>query len=350
MDLIEDAGGFPWLAVAGKTLAGWVAIDMDATLITAHSGKEKATPTWKKGYGFHPLAAWCMNTRECLDMMLRPGSAGSNTFADHKEVLDRALKQVPARFRRKILVRIDGAGASHKLIEYLLTLTTSRKTLLFTCGWTILEADEAAIAALPGAAWQPGLLQDGGLEGDKDVAEITHLMSRAGIWPEGLRFIARRVKPSRRHQKNMTAFERKTGWKYSITCTNIGHTGMDGVPGSQHPQFIDVLQRDHATVETDGVRTAKAMVLAATLSAHGSAAFDVHVLAGLGGDGCWAAGQVLPLSWLVRRRARTSMVSSSSALISACWSAVCWARKLAASWFHRADACSSCSAAWCPAS
>lgn len=191
-DLIEDAGGFPWLAVAGKTLPGWVAIDMDATPITAHSDKEKATPTWKKGYGFHPLAAWCMNTRECLDMMLRPGSAGSSTFADHKEVLDRALKQVPARFRRKILVRIDGAGASHKLIEYLLTLTTSRKALLFTCGWTILEADEAAIAALPAAAWQPGLLQDGGLEDDKDVAEITHLMSRAGIWPEGLRFIARR--------------------------------------------------------------------------------------------------------------------------------------------------------------
>ena len=60
---------------------------MDGTLITAHSDKEKAAPTWKKGYGFHPLAAWCMNTRECLDMMLRPGNAGSNTFTDHKEVL-----------------------------------------------------------------------------------------------------------------------------------------------------------------------------------------------------------------------------------------------------------------------
>jgi len=29
--------GFPWLEVAGKTLTGWVVIDMDATLITAHS-------------------------------------------------------------------------------------------------------------------------------------------------------------------------------------------------------------------------------------------------------------------------------------------------------------------------
>jgi Transposase DDE domain group 1 len=260
-ELIEDAGGFPWLTVAGKTLAGYVAIDMDATLVTAHSDKEQAAPTWKKGYGFHPLAAWCMNTRECLDMMLRTGSAGSNTFADHKEVLDRAIRQVPARFRRRVLVRIDGAGASHSLIGHLLGLSTKRKTLLFTCGWTILEADEEAIAALPSGAWKPGVRQDGTAEEDKDVAEITHLMARAGIWPEGLRFIARRVKPSRRHKKNMTAFERKTGWKYSITCTNIPDTGMDGVPGSHHPQFIDVLQRDHATVETDGVRTAKAMGL-----------------------------------------------------------------------------------------
>ncbi|MGH7733608.1 MAG: transposase, partial [Gemmatimonadales bacterium] len=111
-ELIEQTpAGFPHLAVAGKVLAGWTVVDMDGTLITAHSDKEKAAPTWKKGYGFHPLGAWCMNTRESLDMLLRPGNAGSNTFTDHKEVLDRALKQVPARFRRRVLVRIDGAGA-----------------------------------------------------------------------------------------------------------------------------------------------------------------------------------------------------------------------------------------------
>ena len=257
----QTPDGFPWIDVAGRALTGWTVIDMDGTLITAYSDKDGAAPTWKMGYGFHPLAAWCINTRECLDMLLRPGNAGSNTCGDHQDVLDRALKQVPAAYRRRVLVRVDGAGASHKLVEHLLALTTERKTLLFTCGWTILGADEEAIAALPGNAWGPGLRQDGSIEEDKDVAEITHLMSRAGTWPEGLRFIARRVKPSRRHKKNMTAFEKKTGWKYSITCTNIGHTGMGGVPGSQHPQFIDVTQRDHATVETDGVRTAKAMGL-----------------------------------------------------------------------------------------
>ena len=70
--------GFPWLAISGKTLAGWLVIDMDATLVTAQSDKEGAAPTWKKGYGFHPLGAWCANTRECLAMLLRPGNAGSH--------------------------------------------------------------------------------------------------------------------------------------------------------------------------------------------------------------------------------------------------------------------------------
>jgi hypothetical protein len=260
-ELAGGAGGFPWLEIAGKALAGWVFIDMDGTLITACSDKEGAAPTWKKGYGFHPLAGWCINTRECLDMMLRPGNAGSNTFTDHKEVLDGALKQVPASFRRRVIVRIDGAGASHDLVKHLLTLSAPRKTLLFTCGWTITESDEAAIMAVPGSAWKPGVRQDGTAEDDKDTAEITNLLARAGNWPDCLRWIARRVKPSRRHLRNLTDYEKKTGWKYSITCTNIPGTGIGGVPGSHHPQFIDVLHRDHATVETDGVRTAKAMGL-----------------------------------------------------------------------------------------
>jgi hypothetical protein len=258
---IEAAGGFPWLEIAGKSLAGWLFIDMDGTLITAHSEKQGAAPTWKMGFGFHPLAGWCANTRECLDMLLRPGNAGSNTFADHKDVLDRALKQVPAKFRRRVMVRIDGAGASHELVRHLLTLSSPRRTVLFTCGWMITASDEQAIAAVPDGAWKPCVTQDGDIEEDKDTAEITHLMSRAGNWPDGLRWIARRVKPSRRHKKNMTAYETKTGWKYSVTCTNIADTGIEGVPGSHHPQFIDVLHRDHATVETDGVRTAKAMGL-----------------------------------------------------------------------------------------
>jgi Transposase DDE domain group 1 len=260
--LIEKTpAGFPWLAIAGKTLTGWVVIDMDATLVTARSDKEGAAPTWKKGYGFHPLGAWCANTRECLAMLLRPGNAGSNTFTDHRDVLAAAIRQVPARFRRKVLVRVDGAGASHELVKHLLGMSSPRRKALFTCGWMITPADEDAIRQVPAAAWKPGIGQDGAIEEDKHVAEITHLMSRAGNWPGGLRWIARRVKPSRRQMPNLTAYEKKTGWRYSIICTNIPEAGMPGVPGSHHPQFIDVACREHAVVETGGVRTAKAMGL-----------------------------------------------------------------------------------------
>jgi hypothetical protein len=76
----------------------------------------------------------------------------------------------------------------------------------------------------------------------------------------GLRWIARRTKPSRR-QMNLIAFERATGWRYSIIVTNIPLAGgIGGVPGSHHAQFIDVLHREHAVVE-DQVRTNKAMGL-----------------------------------------------------------------------------------------
>src|SRR5262249_13785492 len=73
-------------------------------------------------------------------------------------------------------------------------------------------------------------------------------------------WIVRRTKPSRRQAQNLTAFEKATGWRYSIICTNIPAAGIPGGPGSHHPQYIDVTHREHAIVE-DGVRTGKAMGL-----------------------------------------------------------------------------------------
>jgi len=259
--ICSSPGGFPWLAVAGKLLAGWLVIDLDATLITARSDKEGAAPTFKSGYGFHPLGAWLANTAESLAMLLRPGNAGSNTFADHLTVLTAALRQIPARMRSKLLVRADGAGASHELISHLLSLSSRRRTVLFTCGWAITAADEQAIGLLPATAWQAAVDQEGAIQEDKHVAEVTHLTSRAGNWPAGLRWIVRRTRPSRRQARNLTAFERATGWRYSIICTNIPAAGgVPGVPGSHHAQFIDVLHRQHAVVE-DGVRAGKSMGL-----------------------------------------------------------------------------------------
>ena len=53
--------------------------------------------------------------------------------------------------------------------------------------WTIMPADEDAMRLLPGGAWQPGTVQDGSTERDKDTAEITNLMTRAGNWLDGRR-------------------------------------------------------------------------------------------------------------------------------------------------------------------
>jgi hypothetical protein len=110
-------------------------------------------------------------------------------------VLADALKQVPSRFRRRILVRVDGAGASHDLVKHLLSLNSKRKTVLFTTGWMITGADEDAIGNVPAGALKPGTCQDGSIEEDKDTAEITGLLSRTENWPDGLRWIVRRVKP-----------------------------------------------------------------------------------------------------------------------------------------------------------
>jgi hypothetical protein len=42
--------------------------------------------------------------------LLQGTPAGSNTFTDHRDVLAAAIRQVPARFRARVLVRVDGAG------------------------------------------------------------------------------------------------------------------------------------------------------------------------------------------------------------------------------------------------
>lgn len=78
-------------------------IDLDASLGTSHSVKEKAGPTWKKGYGFHPLMSFVdhgpIGTGEPLAVLMRAGNAGPNTVADHIQVVKDSLKQLPVRYR-----------------------------------------------------------------------------------------------------------------------------------------------------------------------------------------------------------------------------------------------------------
>ena len=191
-------------------------------------------------------------------MLLRPGNAGSNTVTDHIQVLGDAIAQLPVKYRRKILVRVDGAGATHDLLEHIEQMNRLWRTVKFTVGWTITEADETAIDTLPENAWTDSLAQDGTATSQAQVGELTGLNERLATWTGGLRLIVRRTRPAARHQKKLTDLEKRTGWRYAIVATNIGR--IHGVPGSHHPQFLDVVHRSHATVE-DRVRTNKAMGL-----------------------------------------------------------------------------------------
>lgn len=85
--------------------------------------KEGAAPTFKSGFGYHPLTTWFDHDTdgggECVALVLRPGNAGSNTAADHVEIIRRALDQVGLGPRpgKRMLVCADGSGATKETVE-----------------------------------------------------------------------------------------------------------------------------------------------------------------------------------------------------------------------------------------
>lgn len=152
-------------------------IDVDATLVAAHSEKEQAAPTSKKEYGHHPLCAFIdhggAGSGEMATVMLRPGNAGSNTAADHTAVIRAALDQagVGPRPGRKVLVRIDGAGSTHQTLTELV-----RRRVAYSVGFT-LPADTAALyATVPESVWTPASNSDGEVRQGADVTEFTNLL------------------------------------------------------------------------------------------------------------------------------------------------------------------------------
>jgi len=182
-------------------------VDVDATLVTAHSDKEQAAPNHKKGFGFHPICAFVDHgqdgTGEPLAMILRTGNAGSNTAADHLAVLRLALAQLPAhrsgtRPGRKVLVRIDGAGATHAVLDWL-----SSKRLSYSVGFS-LPADIAELLTLiPEHVWAPAIDSGGELRDGAWVAEVTDLLNLTG-WPNGMRVIVRKERPHPGAQLRLT--------------------------------------------------------------------------------------------------------------------------------------------------
>jgi hypothetical protein len=101
------------------------------------------------------LLAYCDNMAEPLAGMLRKGSVGSNTVADHLQILEAAIAALAPAFRRTLMVTCDGAGASHGLITRLDTLAARRGLqLTYSIGWELSERERRALAMVPSQAWQ----------------------------------------------------------------------------------------------------------------------------------------------------------------------------------------------------
>jgi len=271
-------GALPGIRLADKVLDGVVCIRLDATVTLAHSDKELAEAGYK-GYGHHPLLAACDNTGgEPLAWMLRRGSAGSNTTADHLVLLDAAIAALPPGFRRKLMITCDGAGASHGLIARLDALAGRRGfELTYSVGWVLGERERAALRLVPGQAWQiaidgHGQVRERRAEGacpdarcahracwieEAHVTELTGLLregphgDQLAGWPKAMRVLARRERPHPGAQ--LSLFEAGDGWRYSLWVTSRpadtkGWLGQNA--------YLDAAHRVHARVE-DAIRTGK---------------------------------------------------------------------------------------------
>jgi hypothetical protein len=194
-----------------------ITIDIDATIVIAHSEKEQAAPTWKKTFGFHPLTAFADHGPdgggEPLAIMLRPGNARSNTAADHIQVTRLGLAQLPRRLRRQVLIRADSGGGTQ---EFLAWLAKPGRRLAYSVGFTITEDIAAAILAVPKKAWTPAYDADGQVRPGAWVAEITGMPDLAA-WPKGMRVIVRKERP---HPGAQLRFTDPGGHRFTCFATS----------------------------------------------------------------------------------------------------------------------------------
>ena len=208
-------------------------VDLDATLLTAHSEKENAAPTFKRGFGFHPLCSFVdhgvQGTGEPLSIMLRPGNAGSNTAADHITVARDALRQLlftakGGRIGRKVLIRTDAGGGTHEFVEWL-----QARKLGYSLGFTLPEDAVERLARIPKQAWTPAYDDERTPRDGAWVAEATGVLDLSG-WPDGMRVVVRKERP---HPGAQLRFTDADGLRLTAFATNTPR-GQPADPELRH--------------------------------------------------------------------------------------------------------------------
>ncbi len=178
--------------------------------------------------------AYCDETGEALAAILRPGNAGSNTAADHVEVIEDALEQIPAEHIEtiEILVRSDSAGATHELLDF-----CREHRLRYTVGYELSDPVRAAILKIPEDGWIAALATDGSERENGQIAEITGLLDLTA-WPTGSRVIVRR---ERAHPGAQLSFTDHDGHRFQAVLTD---------PPDPDIQVLERRQRQRAHAET----------------------------------------------------------------------------------------------------
>jgi hypothetical protein len=232
-------------AAGARPPKDFIVLDFDATLVTAHSEKQKAAPNYKHGFGFHPLLCFCDATGEALAGILRPGNAGSSTAVDHVALLDLALAQLPVKTivadplnGEHMLARADSAGCSHGFLDAL-----RGHGIEYSIGFAMDGPVREAVLGLGSSAWTESIRQDCELRDGAAVAEITYRLDLSG-WPSGTRAIVRREEP---HPGAQLSFTDIDGHRFQVFICDSADPDIS---------YLEARHRGHARVE-DRIRNAK---------------------------------------------------------------------------------------------
>jgi hypothetical protein len=243
---LSDVRAEVWRRSSATTGTAPVILDIDASLVEIHSeNKEQTAPTYKGGFGFHPMFCFADQTGETLAGLLRPGNAGANTVADHVTVLDAALVQLPAEIAaghhaeddvdlvaRDVIVRADSAGCT----EGFLAACRDRNVGFYVSARSNPQVTAAIFDAIGvEEVWLPAFAQDGQVRDESSVAELTSLIDDPKL-PSGTRLVVRREPLHPGAQRSLFPSLDYRYWGF--------YTDQDG-----DPRDLDVTMRAHAHVE-----------------------------------------------------------------------------------------------------
>ena len=223
-----------------------VVLDIDASLVEIHTETKEGTgPTYKGGWGYHPMLCFADATGECLSSLLRPGNAAANTVSDHLDVLDAAIAQLPdevagghrpgddpAAVTRAMVVRSDSAGCTQGFVSG----CRARNVAFLVVARTNAQVQGAIFNAVGmDELWEPAVTQEGEVRPGSGVIELTDEVDLSHF-PDRTRLIIRR-EPL--HPGAQQSLFRATDYRYWGF-----YTDCDGSPVE-----LDQIMRAHAHVE-----------------------------------------------------------------------------------------------------